>query len=119
MSPPEQDWRDPAVDGEDLQLTFATGAHSHSIESVLDLDPEGFVVGIEILGVILASRVNRSPSEGDMKRAGTLSVSIDPEADAMYIRLMEGTSAHQVVRPAVVTVAEDGSLAGIRVLSGA
>lgn len=102
----------------DLLLILANGAHSHPVESVLDLDSEGFVIGIEILGIVSESQLVRGPRPEERSRVGAVSVSIDYEADAMYVRLMEGTSTHQVVRSAVVTVAEDGSLASVEVLSG-
>lgn len=116
MSQCELERRDPALTGTELTVIFSDAATVHQVESVLDLDPEGFVIGIEILGIISESQLARSPDLDDMKREGVLSVSIDPDSDAMYIRLATGTSTRQVVRPAVLAVAAHGTLAAVHVL---
>lgn len=110
--------RDPATTDADLCLEFSAAAHSYATESVLDLDPFNVVMGIEVLGAVAEVGLILVPSLVDARRVKVLSVSIDLEADALYLRLENGTSYRQVVRPAILSVAADGTLAGLRICSG-
>jgi uncharacterized protein YuzE len=115
VSQDDSNGRDPDITGVEFSVVFCSSSRTCSVESVLDLDPEGFVIGIEILGVVSECHLARGPSPENVKRVGVVSVSIDPDADAMYVRLRDGTSTRQVVRPAFLMAADD-ALAGIRVL---
>jgi uncharacterized protein YuzE len=114
VSRPSSDWRDPVDTATPLELTFGRSERSYPVECVLDLDSEGFVVGIEILGLVSETGVKAVPEADGV---GVLSVSLDSEADALYIRLRDGTSIRQVVRSAIVSLASDDCLAGVQVQS--
>ena len=115
MSQTDADGRDPMKTAGEFTVSFSSVTHSHAFDAVLDLDGDGFVVGIEVLGVLSKCAKLGAPRAEVVRRAGGISVAIDPGADAMYVRLKSGTSSHQVVRPTILEVAADHTLAGMRV----
>ena len=115
MSPPVSNKRDPADGDAELRLSFGEPSRSYPIQCVLDLDEDGFVVGIEILGIAAEAGPITVPAADKMSGVGVVSISLDTEADALYVRLKPGPSPRQVVRPAVLELADDGTLVGILV----
>ena len=68
------------------------------IDVVVDLDIEGSILGIEVLGLVA-----RHPGMPFVEQGSAdLDVSVDEEADATYIRIAHGRSLDQVVRTAAL-----------------
>ena len=90
--------------GSDLVVDFSTGIQVDVVEGVLDLDDSGEPIGLEVLGILAAHpglvRMGADP-------ASFPQVTVDAEADAIYIRFKHGRSLDQVVR--VVAIAFDRS----------
>jgi len=88
------------------------------VDCVVDLDPLGELIGIEVLG--LAEQVPRlaaALSSGPEVRA-TGQVSYDPEADALYVLQREGRSVSQRSGIAALVYDEHGNLLAIGVNFG-
>jgi hypothetical protein len=90
--------------GSDLVVDFGTGVQVDVVEGVLDLDDSGQPIGLEVLGILVAHPGLMSTG-GD--QLGFPQVSVDAEADAIYIRFSHGRSLDQVVR--LVAIAFDRS----------
>ena len=81
------------------------------VEAVIDLDESGGILGIEILGLM-----GRHPAlETAEETPNSPRVSVDPDADAVYVRLGYGRSTDQVVRMAAVAFDNADRLLGLTV----
>jgi uncharacterized protein YuzE len=103
--------RDPQWDGSDIVLTFGTGAVGETADVVVDIDEGGDILGIEILGLLALHPGLAFPEPRD----GGPRVSIDREADAVYIRFAQGRSVNQTVRPAIIALDGAERVQNIRV----
>jgi hypothetical protein len=90
--------------GNDLAVDFRDGLQSYFVEGVVDHEGDGTLVGVEILGLMADCGGLEEPDADELRRAGLVSVSIDHDADALYLRMRNGRATHQVVRQTVVVV---------------
>lgn len=93
--------------GSSFEVDFAAGVGVDLVDVVVDLDENAEILGIEILG-LLETRPGVLHSEGE-------GVSVDPDADAIYVRVKAGRSLDQVVTIAAIAFDSSGRLAAIRV----
>jgi uncharacterized protein YuzE len=108
---------DPATSGTELLLAFAQVDRVFTVEAILDLDSEGAIVGIEVLGVLDEPPNLTSPGADALALAGVVSVAIDTDADAMYVKLQSGvTSDRQEVRRGLLGADANDVLAEVRIL---
>jgi len=87
-------------------IDLQPGLKSYFIEGVIDHEGDGTLIGIEILGLLADCGGLEDPGVEALQRAGLASVSIDPDADAIYLRVRSGRATHQAVRQAVVILDE-------------
>lgn len=85
-------------------LNFQPGLKSYFVDGVVDHEGDGTLLGVEILGLLLDSKGLEDPNAEELQRAGLLSVSIDHDADALYLRVRNGRATHQTVRQTVVII---------------
>ncbi|MFN2543982.1 MAG: hypothetical protein ABR600_05345 [Actinomycetota bacterium] len=103
--------RRPEWQGSDIVVPLGRDAISDFIEVVVDVDETGDVLGLEVLGLLF--RHPRLTIPGG--EAGQPSVSVDTDADAIYVRFAHGRSVNQFVRQAVIALDRHGRLQSIRV----
>jgi hypothetical protein len=87
-------------------IDLQPGLKSYFVEGVIDHEGDGTLIGIEILGLLADCGGLEGPDAEALQRAGLVSVSIDPDADAIYLRVRSGRSTHQAVRQAAVILDE-------------
>lgn len=101
-----------------LIVTFtSTVRRTCLVDCVLDLALDGTSIGIEILDVTLQCGDVRVPSPEAIEASGVISLALDPTANALYVRLADGSAPTQVVTPAIISIADDSTIAAIQVLS--
>jgi len=84
--------------GSDAIVAFGSALQVEFVEAVVDLDEAGEILRVEILGL-----TERHPALNTTEGTRTSPrISVDPDADAVYIRLGLGRSVDQVVRIAAV-----------------
>lgn len=98
-----------------LAIDLQPGLKSYFVESVIDHEGDGTLIGIEILGLLAECGGLKEPDVEALRRAGLDSVSIDPDADAIYLRVRSGRATHQAVRQAAVVLDEKHRLWRIHV----
>jgi len=102
---------DPVWDGSDIVVALGQAATGELMDVVVDVDDNGDVLGIEVLGVFARHPGLTITNDGPVR----LSVSADPDADALYVRFAHGRSVDQLVRQAAIVLDSDERLQGIRV----
>jgi uncharacterized protein YuzE len=98
-------------------LDFQAGCKSYFVDGVIDHEGDGTLIGIEILGLLAECEGLQEPDAKALQDAGLVSVSIDHDADAIYIRARSGRATHQLVRHAVVIVDDERRLCRVHVSS--
>ncbi len=100
-------------EGSDIRVHQEGGVRADLIDAVIDLDEFGSPLGIEVLGLL-----DRYPQMANHLRllvAEGVRMSVDEDADAIYLRLAEGRSLDQLTRLAAVAVGPDDALLGMHV----
>lgn len=94
-------------EGSDIRVRHGHGVRADLIDVVIDVDGFGSPLGIEVLGLL-----DRYPRMAEHLRlvAEGIRITIDEDADAIYIRLGEGRSLDQLTRLAAVAVGLDDAL---------
>ena len=85
--------------GSAVAIDFGTGVSVEIVDAVVDLDATGDIIGVEVLGL---GDLHPALVSSEAGSDGTPEVTVDPDADAMYVRLANGRSIDQVVRVAAV-----------------
>lgn len=97
--------------GSDASVAFEAAIQVEIVEAVIDMDESGGILGIEILGL-----TGRHPALDTVEETpNSPRVSVDPDADAIYVRLGHGRSIDQVVRIAAVAFDNSDRLVGLTV----
>ena len=97
--------------GSDAFVVLDSGLQVELVEAVIDLDEAGDILGVEILGLTEAHPALETTEE-------TLTsprISVDPDADAIYVRLGVGRSVDQVVRIAAVALDAADRIVGLTI----
>jgi hypothetical protein len=102
-------------DGSDLVVGFGHDVVAEWVLAIVDVDATGALLGIEILGLLskhprLSSDDRRTPLN-----PGSFAVSVDHEANAIYVKFLHGRSVEQLVRYAVVVFDSDDRILAMRV----
>ena len=98
-------------------LDFQTGLKSYFVDGVVDHEGDGTLIGIEILGLLAECQGLEEPDSKVLQHAGLVSVSIDHDADAIYLRVRSGRATHQLVRQTMVIIDDERRLCRIHVSS--
>lgn len=98
-----------------LPFGFRTGLKSYFVDGVVDHEGDGTLIGVEILGLLAECQGLEEPGAEALQRAGLVSVSIAPDADAIYLRVRSGRATHQLVRQTVVIIDEQHRLCRVHV----
>jgi hypothetical protein len=98
-------------------LDFQTGLKSYFVDGVIDHEGDGALIGIEILGLLAECGGLQEPDAKALQGSGLVSVSIDHDADAIYLRARSGRATHQLVRQTVVIVDDQRRLCRVHVSS--
>jgi uncharacterized protein YuzE len=101
--------------GDELAADFRDELRSYFIDGVIDYENDGTLLGVEILGLLADCGGLEDPGPEELQRAGLISVSIDPDADALYLRVRNGRAANQAVRQTVVIVDDRRRLCRVHV----
>ena len=97
--------------GSDASVVFGAAIQVEIVEAVIDLDESGGLLGIEILGL-----TGRHPALDTVEETPySPRVSVDLDADAIYVRLGYGRSTDQVVRIAAVAFDNSDRIVGLTV----
>lgn len=96
-------------------LCFQTGLTSYFVDGVIDHEGDGTLIGIEILGLLAECQGLEEPDAAALRCAGLVSVSIDYDADAIYLTARSGRATHQVVRQTVVIIDDQHRLCRVHV----
>jgi hypothetical protein len=108
-----------ATDAERLEsgfaLAFKGSLKSYFINGVVDHEDDGTLIGVEILGLLSECGNLVEPDQTQIASADLVSIAIDYEADAIYLRFRAGRATHQVVRQTVVVVDDDLGLCRVHV----
>ena len=97
-------------DGADLVAQFENHVSVEIVEVVVDLDEAGLPIGIEILG-LLAKHPGLPFAQSEILQS---SLSVDEDADALYLRLSEGRSIDQAVHLAAIAFASSDRILALR-----
>lgn len=93
------------------EFSFARPIRTHIVDVVVDLDAEGNVLGIEEFLYLARNEPGlRLPSEQET----SLTLSIDPEAGAVYFGIDDSRSSDQLPARASVMVADDGTVLAVK-----
>lgn len=102
------------LEGADLRVLAGDGrVRSELIDVVVDLDEFGSPLGLEILGLFdrypgMARRLRDAADRGPR-------VSVDEDADAIYVELSDGRSFDQMARLAAIAVSDEDELLAMHV----
>ena len=108
---------DPDWSESGFAVDFQTGLRSYFVDGVIDHEGDGTLLGVEILGLLLDCEGIEDPNAEELQRAGLMSVSIDPDADAIYLRVRQGRATHQLVRQTIVIIDDQHRLCRVHVSS--
>jgi len=97
--------------GSDFVVDFGAGVTVELVDAVVDLDEFGDVIGIEILGLVATHPGLCSLDHGPSGPR----VSVDADADAVYVRFNDGRSLDQVVRTTTVAFDDADRIVAARV----
>lgn len=100
-------------EGSEIRARQSQGVRAELIDVVIDLDGFGSPLGVEVLGLLyryplMARHLQALTAEG-------IPMSVDEDADAIYLRVAEGRSLDQVTRLAAIAVGPDDALLGMHV----
>jgi hypothetical protein len=101
--------------GDELAADFRLGLRSYFTDGVIDHEGDGTLLGVEILGLLADCEGLEDPNTEELQQAGLVSVSIDRDADAIYLRVRNGRATHQEVRRTVVIIDEGLRLCRVHV----
>lgn len=97
--------------GSELTIDIVASASSvELVDAVVDVDEFGTVIGVEILGLMVRHPRLAGVAANAEGVGGEVVVSFDLDADALYVRLREGRSSDQLVKPAAVLFGADDEL---------
>jgi hypothetical protein len=101
--------------GDELAADFRDGLRSFFIDGVIDHEGDGILLGVEFLGLLADCGGIENPNPDELGHAGLVSVSIDRDADAIYMRVRSGRATHQEVRKTVVIIDDKHRLCRVHV----
>lgn len=101
------------LEGSEIRARQSHGVRAELIDVVIDLDGFGLPLGVEVLGLLyryplMARHLRALAAEG-------IPMTVDEDADAIYLRVAEGRSLDQVTRLAAIAIGPGDAFLGMHV----